>query len=167
MPDPGGAAIVFAAVVRVGVPGGELCALALDLPRYARVEPRLRSAEWIDGGPAAVGADAEVVGDIPFSFPLFEALIGQPRGVARLEELDLGSSLAYSLETPRARGYLRAEFAEDRGETVVEVRGWICPRSRAGRRSVGPLAPMLNPVVSGMVGRAVVRAAAAVAEAGG
>ncbi|MCA1690608.1 MAG: hypothetical protein LC720_09365, partial [Actinobacteria bacterium] len=157
----------FAAVVRVGVPGGELCALALDLPRYARAEPRLRAADWIDGGPAAVGAAAEVVGDIPFALPVFEALIGQPRGVARLEELDPGTGLAYSLETPRARGYLRADFAEDRGETVVEVRGWICPRSRAGRRSLRPLAPMLNPVVSGMVGRAVARAAAAVASGGG
>jgi hypothetical protein len=161
VPEPGGAAIGFAAVVRVGVPGDELCALALDLPRYARAEPRLRSADWIDGGPAGVGATAEVVGDIPFSLPLFEALIGQPRGIARLEELDPGSSLAYSLETPRARGYLRADFTEDRGGTLVDVRGWICPRSRAGRRSLRPLAQMLSPVVSGMVGRAVVRAASA------
>jgi hypothetical protein len=153
--------IAFATTVRVGVPPAALCELAIDLPRYVRVEPRLRAARWLEGGGPWVGASAEVVAEISFSTPIMDRVIGPPRGVARLEGLDPGSWLAYSLETPKAEGYLDVHLVERGGATVVTARGWIHPLSATGRAYLRPLAPVLGHVVSRVVSRAVLRAAAA------
>lgn len=158
--------IAFACAVRVRVSGAALCALATDLPAYVRAEPRLRAAEWVAGRGQAVGASARIVADLPFSAAIVERIVGPPRGTATLEELVPGASLAYSLETGKARGYLRAEFEDVGGGTVVRAAGWVCPRSAAGRLSLRPATPVLGHLLGRAVARAVVRAAAALGSPG-
>jgi hypothetical protein len=147
----------------VGAKGGDLCSLATDFDAYVDVEPRLESARWLDPLAPRAGSRAEVVGDIPFSVPAVSRFVGRPRGVATLERFSPPDGFAYRLETPRASGLLVAEFTATADGCHADVRGWILPKSRAGRIVLAPLAPLLHRLASDAVRRGVLRASAGVA----
>lgn len=161
--SPPHAALVFDVVVETDVTGAALCALAIDLERYAEVEPRLRSAHWIGDGVPRPGAFAAVVGDIPFSVPIVERAVGHPHGIATLEQFAPPWQLAYRLETPRAVGHLTARFSDHEGGCTVAVDGWIVPRRRFAHVALAPLALVLRQLANEAIARGVLRAAAAVA----
>ncbi len=153
--------VVFRVEIETAASGAALCALGTDLSRYTDIEPRIRAARWLDATAPRPrpGAQAEVVGDIPFSFPVFERLVGQPRGTATLEEFEPPRRLAYRLDTPHAVGRLSATFTDNDAGCRASIEGWIIPRRR-GRIALAPLTPALAELVEHAVRRAFARAAA-------
>ena len=169
MPDPGrgrelpAGTVTFDVELDVAADGGAFCRLAVDLDAYTAVEPALSRAAWIDPPPIGVGSRAAVEGHIPFSVAAVRRFIGEPSGTATLTEFAPPTNVAYTLETARAAGFLRAVFRESgSGNTVVAVSGWITPQSRGARLALAPWTGVLRALANRAVGRGVRRADAAV-----
>lgn len=162
--DPPWGSVVFAVGLEVPTSGSALCALATDFDRYEQAEPRLRSGRWLDPSAPREGAQAEIVGEIPFTVPAVRRVIGHPRGIATLEQFAPPERLAYTLSTPRAHGCLIASFNDTADGCFVDVRGWIVPRHRLGQLALAPLAAVLGPLANQAVRRGLLRAATALGD---
>jgi hypothetical protein len=159
---PPRASITFDVEVTVPARGADICALAIDLDRFVAVEPTLYAAQWLQPGPPSAGARADVVGEIPFAVSLVRHVIGRPHGIAVLEELDPGRALTYTLTTARARGVLRATFADHAATSTVQVTGWILPTALAGQIALAPWRDLLTRRANRAIERGVRRAGVAV-----
>jgi hypothetical protein len=160
-------AITFATSANAPTTGHELCALAVDLHRCQLVEPRLKIARWLDDPPPMPGSRAEIAAQIRFSTPIVRRVVGQLQGIATLDEFEPPHRLAYGLATARGVGRIDVLFSEAASGCLVQVDGWILPRSAIAMMALMPLTGMLERLAGQAVNRGILRAAVATVAASG
>jgi hypothetical protein len=149
------------ATVQTRASPAALAELPFDFDRYVEVEPRLRSARWLDGHGPHLGARAEVVADIPYRVPLVRLVFGAPEAVATITTWDPPRRVAVSFEARRFFGSSEIEIeACDNGAQVV-IDGAATPRAQMGTRILRPVKPVIERLATRALERGIRRAAAA------
>jgi hypothetical protein len=131
--------------------------LATDLPRLKLMDPRLRIAEWLDGGPA-VGGTAFVALSVTLAHEWVHRAVGRQQATVRLVRLESGRGVEYLAQSDQGEAFLLATFADQKAGCSVRVTGWMVPRRPRIRRGLRLLRPLVVRLTTQSVRRTLVRA---------
>jgi hypothetical protein len=148
------------ATVAAPVSAEELARLPFDFERYVAAEPRLRSARWLHGDDPGVGAEAEVLAEIPFTVPLVGRLLGAPEAHVTVTAWDPPRASGVDFSGRHFTGNATVTLTAVTGGCVVEIDGTITARSRAAAALLRPLTPLLEHRATQALERGVTRAVA-------
>jgi len=141
-----------------------LTELTFDLDRYVSVEPRLRSARWVNDAQPRVGARVEVVAEVPFSIPLVGALLGAPKGIVTVTRWLPCRELGVTFVAPQFTGCAVVQLRSIDQRTYVQVDGVTRARNRLARLALSPLSSKLEQLATRSISRAIGRIDAATSE---
>lgn len=120
---------------------------------YVASEPRLVSARWLDSGAPQVGAQGEVVTDMPFTVPLVRRLIRNPRGIVTVTEWSPPRRCACRFEGSGLEGAVTLDMLDEGARRRIDVNGVIAPTSGLAGMLLRPLHPQLERLAARSVRR--------------
>jgi hypothetical protein len=156
-PLPPRDALTFNTSTHVGVSPAELFALADDLERLQRMDPRLRDVRWISRDPRA--AVLEVRLDIRFLLPLITRVVGEQQLTVERLSVAPDRRLVYHCEGSSGSGCLEAVVSGDPTGSLIELAGWVRAWHGLTNSLLGPLRPILVVLITRSLHRTVRRAA--------
>jgi hypothetical protein len=121
------------------------------------MDPRLRVAEWVDGGPA-IGSTAFVALDVNFSHEWLSRAVGDQLGTVRLIGLVPARRVAYLVKSDRGEAFLLARFEDQSVGCSVRITGWMMPSRPRVRRGLQLVRPLIVALTTRSLRRALVRA---------
>lgn len=147
----------FRTTQRVDASARDLTGLAIDLPRLKMMDPRVRAAEWIYGGPA-VGSIAFVSISVTFAHDWVHRAVGRQQATVRLVRLEPARRVAYLAQNDHGEAFLLATFEDRNPGCSVQITGWMAPRRRRTRRGLRLLSPLAVVLTTRSLRRTFVRA---------
>jgi hypothetical protein len=136
-----------------------LAQVPFDFDRYVATEPRLRSARWLVGTGPAVGSEAELVAEIPFTVPVARVVFGAPEAVVTITEWVPPAKASVRFRADRFHGWATITMEDLARGCLVAVEGEVLLRSRLAARLLRPFEARLERLASRAIARGVHRAA--------
>lgn len=153
------------AALTTPAPADRLANLPFDLPQYVAVEKRLRSARWLTAGGPGVGAQAELVAEIPYTVSLVGILIGAPEVVATITEWSPPQRIAFTFDGRRFEGWAAVELDPVAGGSHVRIKGMVTAKAALAQIALRAIQPQLERLATSALERGVRRAAAHITSA--